>query len=58
MTITKINNLKAMKKVADKKSNYGVSQIKVNFSSKSKLMNDNKAVYGKRVLREKIYSKI
>lgn len=58
MTANKLRNLTAMRSVSHRKSNYGLEQIKAEFSSSSKLNSDNKAVYGKQVLRQKIYSKI
>ncbi len=55
MTAAKLNNLKEMKKVAESKKSYGISQVNVEFSSKENLISDSKAVYGKKILREKIY---
>jgi len=58
MTATKLKNLRAMKAIAEKKDKYGISQVTIDFSPSSKLISDSKAVYGKKVLREKIYGKI
>jgi hypothetical protein len=62
MSTQKLNNLKAMQKVADakvgkNKNSYGIGQINTEFSPKSILMNDERAVRGKQILREKIYAK-
>lgn len=51
-----------MQKVADakvgkNKNSYGIGQINTEFSPKSILMNDERAVRGKQILREKIYAK-
>jgi hypothetical protein len=63
MSLDKRANLKAMQKVANSKlgsskNGYGINQINTEFSSKSILMNDEKAVRGKQILREKIYAKV
>ena len=52
------DNLKAMKDVAQKKSVYGIKQVKSIFSANHNIANDKKAIDGKRILREKIYSQI
>ncbi len=57
MTLNKRENLLKMKDISIEKKEYGINQIKVEFSSKSKLSNDANAVHGKRILREKIFSK-
>jgi hypothetical protein len=54
MTTAKIDNLRKMREVSGTKINSGISQISVEFSSKRNLMNDRKAVEGKKILREKI----
>ena len=52
------DNLKAMKIVSQKKFVYGIKQVKVGFSANHNIANDKKAIEGKRVLREKIYSQV
>lgn len=55
MTMAKINNLKKMKEVSahKNKSEYGIHQIKSDFSASEKLSSDKVAVEGKRIIRQK-----
>lgn len=58
MSSAKRNNLFVMRDISKNKTGHGVVEMPVQISSKSKLMNDNKYAQGKRILQEKIYSKI
>lgn len=63
MASAKKNNLFVMRDISKNKdghdkAGHGIWQVPVQISSKNKLMNDNKFVQGKRILQEKIYSKI
>jgi hypothetical protein len=47
-----------MRDISKDKKGSGIEQVTVQISSKNKLMTDSKYVQGKRILQEKIYSKI
>ncbi len=47
-------NASELRKIADKKKNYGMKQAKVVFSESRSYAFDRKAIEGKRILEEKI----
>lgn len=51
------DDVKNMIDTASRKNGYGINQVKTQFSYKNTLMRDDKAVRGKQILREKIYTK-
>ena len=55
MTQAKLKTLSEMKKVSESKKNYGLNQLNKDTLSESKVYDDPKAIYGKKVLKDKIY---
>lgn len=58
MAFIRKEDIDRLREIADKKNGYGIAQVRADFSSKSKLMSDERAVRGKQVLREKVYPKL
>lgn len=54
----RIDILKKIKKIAEKKSSYGIDQVDVEFSANNNILCDEKARTGKRILKTKIYSRV
>ena len=54
----RIDILKRIKEIAEKKSSYGIKQVEAEFSAKNNIKTDEKARIGKRILKNKIYSRV
>ncbi len=54
----RIDFLKRLKEIAEKKSSYGIKQVETEFSAKNNIRTDEKARIGKRILKTKIYSRV